>query len=157
MNNCRLAWRGIMLMGLALLLFPARAVPDQPRELLQRIGEQEECYLIQTALGQLGYLGAKAEKVSTEAGKFFKVEFGPLYRVQTISVTGIERLPVDELLKEAPKPGDVYSPMLMNSWLAFVEKRYAERGLSIRTVSTLRSYDHVRHLVNEIVEFREGI
>lgn len=71
-------------------------------------------------------------------------------------MTGVKLLPVDELLKGAPKPGDVYSQVLINAWAAFVEKKYAEQGLRIKRIRGEGSCDHVKHEVSVTVEFSEG-
>ncbi len=156
MSGFRFEWQRIVLLALALPLFATRVVPEEPGKLLRQLEDWEQCYLIRVGLGNQGYLGARVEKAGSGPEKLFKVEFGPLYRLRRISVTGVKLLPVDELLKRAPKPGNVYSQVLMNACAAFVEKKYAEQGLRIKCVREEGTYDHVKRDVSVRLEFSEG-
>jgi len=64
--------------------------------------------------------------------------------VTDIIVYGPKGISIDELMVYAPKPGDVYSPVRFNEWIAAVNKKYAGDSGPLKSAKWGARMDHAR-------------
>lgn len=86
--------------------------------------ERYAAYMLQMAYNEQGYWGVKVDIRQVGTRRIFAVEPGLLYHVEQVDVSGLSDLPMEEVMAGCPKPGEVYSPVRMNDWIASTEKKY---------------------------------
>jgi outer membrane protein assembly factor BamA len=85
--------------------------------------QESAAYMLRVSYYERGYMGAQVVVEQQSTNDVFLVRRGPIYHFRELAVTGIENLNARMLLKDAPKPGEVYSASRVNDWIADVKKQ----------------------------------
>jgi outer membrane protein assembly factor BamA len=107
-------------------------------------------YLLAQAYREHGNWGVKVDTKSQGKKKVFVVEPGPIYHFSELKVTGVKTITSAEVMQDAPKPGEVYSPIRVNEWKASLEKKYP-----LKVVEARHDLDHAHATVSIHIVFRE--
>jgi outer membrane protein assembly factor BamA len=106
--------------------------------------EEYAAHMLQLAYNERGYWGAKINMTQAGGKRIFTVNPGQLYLVSDIIVSGVKGISVDDMMVDAPKPGDVYSPARFNEWIAAVNKKYAGNSGPLKSAKWGARMDHAR-------------
>ena len=130
-------------------IFEIRTVPKAPITGLMAKAEEAECgYLIRSAYELMGYSGASVKPIQSDPTRRFEVRPGSMYRLKDLQILGLRRFPVSDLLQEAPRPGEVYSPTRINKWVESIRKKYADAEGPLRLVSQSVALDRAHATVS---------
>jgi hypothetical protein len=129
------------------LLLPQKWQSTERRWTDKNNTEQYAAYLLSTAYAEHGYIGAKVEIKQAGTKRLFIVDPGQIFQIK--EVVGLQSFPVERIVQDAPKPGDVYSAARINDWIQGLDKRYA--GLVYWGVT----FDHAHALATVQLRLQE--
>lgn len=145
----------ILLVGIGLtllaLLSRTGVKADEPS------GEDNQALLhIREVYNEMGYFAAVVKlKESSPAVKIFEVRPGAKYRFKEVKISGARRLYPDQLMQDAPIPGEVFTSTLVRKFLEKVVKKYSQAGAPPPEVSPDIAIDNTNGLITLTVQIKE--
>lgn len=100
------------------------------------VEDEEAIRRIREAYLEMGYCFASVTlKESGAKTKVFEVQPRRKCSLKDITITGAKRFHPDQLLQNAPKPGDVVTPSLLRKLMKAIVKKYSEAGAPLPTLT----------------------
>ena len=118
-------------------------------------GQEYAAYMLQTTYYERGYMSAHVNIRRSGQDDVFVVNPGPLFHFKDVKIVGLPQNLVQEVMKDAPKSGDVYSAAHVSDWVAQEEKRLATTGTKQNSARQEMQLGHQAAFVNVTVTFQQ--
>jgi outer membrane protein assembly factor BamA len=116
-------------------------------------GQKYAAYMLQTTYYERGYMAAHVDIKRSGQEDVFVVNPGPVFHFKDVKIVGLPENLTQQVMKDAPKTGEVYSAARVNDWLAQEEKQLATTGMAQRFAREETQLDHDAASATVIVSF----
>jgi outer membrane protein assembly factor BamA len=79
-------------------------------------------YMLREAYYERGYMSAEVEVKRSGGQDVFVVNSGPVFHFKDVKIIGLPEKLAQQIIKDAPKTGEVYSAARITDWLEQEEK-----------------------------------
>jgi outer membrane protein assembly factor BamA len=117
-------------------------------------GQEYAAYMLQTTYYERGYMSAQVNHKRSGEADVFVVNPGPVFRFKGIKVVGLSEKLAQQVLKDAPKTGEVYSAARVNDWLAEGRKELSQSNIAPKFARQETGLDHGTATANVTVWFK---
>jgi outer membrane protein assembly factor BamA len=87
-------------------------------------------YMLRTRYNERGYMSARVNIKRSGQEDVFVVNPGPVFHFKEVKIVGLPENLAQQIMKDAPKTGEVYSAARVNDWLAQEEKWLSTTGMA---------------------------
>jgi hypothetical protein len=115
-------------------------------------GQKYAAYMLQTTYYERGYMSAHVDIKRSGQEDVFVVNPGPVFHLD-VKIVGLPENLAQQVMKDAPKTGEVYSAARVNDWLAQEEKQLATTGMAQKFKRAETRLDHEAAFATVIVSF----
>jgi outer membrane protein assembly factor BamA len=91
-------------------------------------GQQYAAYMLKSTYYERGYMAASVDIRQSGKGDVYVVSPGPVFHFKEIKVVRLPDNLVLQVMKDAPKTGEVYSMARLDDWLIQETNRLAAKG-----------------------------
>ena len=147
--------RGLSFILLAPLIMACTRGRVATKPFLEKAEDDYAAYFLRAAYHEGGYLGASVRVHRVGPYKLFTVNPGPKYRLKEVRIVGVKDSRVAELLADAPKPGELYSPDRVSNWSAGIMKKYSGNRDPLLFLKSRTEVDHKGAQVTVTLAFKE--
>ncbi len=116
-------------------------------------GQEYAAYMLQTTYYERGYMSAHVSIKRSGQEDVFVVNPGPVFHFKDVKIVGLSENLAQQVMKDAPKSGEVYSAARVNDWLAQEEKQVATAGMAQKFAREETQLDHEAASATVIVSF----
>lgn len=92
-------------------------------------GQMYAAYMLRTTYYERGYMSAHVNVKRGGEEDVFVVNPGPVFHFKDVKVVGLPKNLAQQVMRDAPKTGEVYSAARITDWLEQEEKRVPEASM----------------------------
>lgn len=117
-------------------------------------GQQYAAYMLQVTYNERGYMSAHVNVSRSGQEDVFVVNSGPVFHFKDVKSVGLSENLAQQVMKDAPKSGEVYSAARITDWLGQKEKQPATAGVAQNSARQETRLDHEAASVTVTVSFK---
>jgi outer membrane protein assembly factor BamA len=116
-------------------------------------GQMYATYMLRTTYYERGYMSAQVDVKRSGEEDVFVVNPGPVFHFKDVKIVGLPENLVQQVMKDAPKTGEVYSAARVSDWLA-QEEQLVTAGMAQKFAGEEIRLDHATATATVTVSFR---
>jgi outer membrane protein assembly factor BamA len=117
-------------------------------------GQMYAAYMLRTTYYERGYMSAQVDVKRSGEEDVFVVNPGPVFHFKDVKIVGLPEDLAQQVMKYAPKTGEVYSAARITDWLEQEEKRLPEASIVQKFAGEEAHLDRANATATVIVLFK---
>ena len=117
-------------------------------------GQMYAAYMLRTTYYERGYMSAQIDVKRSGEEDVFVVNPGPVFHFKYVKIVGLPENLVQQVMKDAPKAGEVYAAGRVSDWLEQAGKQIEMAGVEQKFAGEEVRLDHSVAAANVTVLFK---
>ena len=93
-------------------------------------GQMYAAHMLKTTYWERGYMSAQVDVKRSREEDVFVVNPGPVFHFKDVKIVGVPENLAQQIMKDAPKTGEVFSEARIIDWLEEGRKQLAKAGIA---------------------------